>query len=69
VKINAVSLAHQVSEDSGGDEYWQHEVDQDCRTEEMLVLVDDNGVDDESFDIIARVNSMRRGGKTAVRYS
>ena len=67
-KINTVSMSHQVSEDSGGDEYWQREVGQDLR-DEMLGLVDTHGVDDESLNIIARVNSMRRGGRTAVRYS
>jgi hypothetical protein len=58
-RVNALGTSKEYME-ANEDDYWEDAPNHQERLEEMLSSVDHDGIDDESFNIVARVNMMKR---------
>jgi hypothetical protein len=68
-RVNALGTSKEYME-ANEDDYWEDAPNHQERLEKMLSFVDHDGIDYESFNIVARrVNMMRQGVKTASCYS
>jgi hypothetical protein len=58
-RVNALGTSTEYME-ANEDDYWEDAPNHQERLEDMLSSVDHDGIDDESFNIVARVNMMKR---------